>query len=480
MEEVDRNKIVYSVIGILVVLIIFFTLITFAASPVTLSSRISPTNASDSDNLIGYCNSSDGDNDSVAYYYIWYKDGIFNQSGVDGLSSKCYQESANISTSCGGLDTGSYNGSSNFSDGNWSTYSSGNNIFYVNYSKPNGIGSSNEIIYKSGTVDSSFNVSDYSDCSTQDMFRFKIETAVGPFSNVLSCDNGKGWFQIYSSGDHFLDQTYGYVYEEAMNWTLFNGSQYSQGTEYNVANLSSNITSSGENWTFSCLANDGLNNASSWVNSSVIISSSTSQISLSGGGGGGGTSKLYVGAVKTNSDLNVDVGGNKVISFQYSDNIYEVKIDEVKLGGDYMKFSLLEFGNEVFQINIDETRNFDLDEDGEYDISITLNGIGRSDADITFSIFEETVDTLVESCLSDWVCEVWSNCENGIRTRDCNDVSNCGSDFDKPSISESCEEVPELSVQDEKFDYILLTIIGLTSAVLIVGIYFFIKKVVLR
>ncbi len=51
-------------------------------------------------------------------------------------------------------------------------------------------------------------------------------------------------------------------------------SYFEQGTEINIANISSSITSSGQNWMLSCLANDGEMN-SSWMNSTdtTIINS---------------------------------------------------------------------------------------------------------------------------------------------------------------------------------------------------------------
>ncbi|MBU1030411.1 MAG: right-handed parallel beta-helix repeat-containing protein [Nanoarchaeota archaeon] len=56
-------------------------------------------------------------------------------------------------------------------------------------------------------------------------------------------------------------------------WANNSGDNYTQGVEVNVANVSDSLTSAGENWTLSCLANDGIFN-SSWLNSSIIIQSS--------------------------------------------------------------------------------------------------------------------------------------------------------------------------------------------------------------
>ena len=60
----------------------------------------------------------------------------------------CYQESANVSTACGGLDTGKYaftgtwQNPSNFIDGDWDTYGAPGGtgpVVYVNYTIPSGI-----------------------------------------------------------------------------------------------------------------------------------------------------------------------------------------------------------------------------------------------------------------------------------------------------------------------------------------------------
>jgi len=48
------------------------------------------------------------------------------------------------------------------------------------------------------------------------------------------------------------------------------GLNFTQGIEYNVANVSSSLMTKNENWTFACLAFDGEYN-SSWLNTSVVI-----------------------------------------------------------------------------------------------------------------------------------------------------------------------------------------------------------------
>ncbi|MGV8161935.1 MAG: LamG-like jellyroll fold domain-containing protein [Candidatus Nanoarchaeia archaeon] len=119
-------------------------------APVMNSSRILPTPAYTNDTLRGFCSANDADGDNVSYYWSWYKDGATNENGneVGSFNGMCYQETANVSTSCGGLSTGSYNSDGDWIypeyiyDGNWTTYafliSEVVSNVYVNYTKPSG------------------------------------------------------------------------------------------------------------------------------------------------------------------------------------------------------------------------------------------------------------------------------------------------------------------------------------------------------
>lgn len=41
-------------------------------------------------------------------------------------------------------------------------------------------------------------------------------------------------------------------------------------------------------------------------------------------------------------------------------------------------------------------------------------------------------------CQESWVCSGWKGCVNGLKKRTCMDENNCGTEIDKPVISESC------------------------------------------
>lgn len=44
-----------------------------------------------------------------------------------------------------------------------------------------------------------------------------------------------------------------------------------------------------------------------------------------------------------------------------------------------------------------------------------------------------------ETCKESWTCEPWRECVNGKKTRYCYDNNKCGTETDKPHLSENCE-----------------------------------------
>ena len=70
---------------------------------------------------------------------------------------------------------------------------------------------------------------------------------------------------------------------------------------------------------------------------------------------------------------------------------------------------------------------------------------------------EVTGEVISEFCIFNWECSGWSECLNGVQTRECTDANACGTDDGKPLVSQSCD-VPEpaetcsdeIKNQDEK------------------------------
>jgi len=194
---------------------------------------------------------------------------INNTPYGDSNSSLCYQEFANVSTSCGGLATGIYNCLGDWDatqicalsyDGVLITYGSyipppdGNASLFINYSKPiNALSSSLwQVKVSNPGVELFTNISIPTNCWNQDILQFKIVsyyfTATGGVNG--SCWDGSNWIELFDN----LGSGYAYseVYEEAMWWNMpiKNGS---------IETITANESLSPGNYTWYVNCTDGTN-----------------------------------------------------------------------------------------------------------------------------------------------------------------------------------------------------------------------------
>jgi len=241
--------------------------------PSISASTIYPLTADLYDDLIGACTASDGDDTQMSFYYKWFNGSNEYTNGSTGTNPYCYQETATLSTACGGLDTGEYftsgiTGAERMYDGDWSTgASTGNGYLYINYSKPSSATNLSlwQVKYQSSASEPvTINNTIYQDCWNQEplQLRIHLDGEIYPltYSHVYGhCYNGSTWRQIFFSG---VGPTF---YEEAMFWDL--GALKNVNEEHNISLLDYHNTAVGETWKFSCLAYDGTDN-STWYNSS--------------------------------------------------------------------------------------------------------------------------------------------------------------------------------------------------------------------
>ena len=164
-----------------------------------------------------------------------YSAGVGLELGFDGM---CYQEFANVSTSCGGLATGGYlnNGTwlgdwNTMIDGNFSTKTFDANggtasRLFINYTKPTGaLNSSLWFVKYGGSILTNFSI--HSDCWNQDVLQFLVNNSVSSpdTSHDFYCYDGNSWFDfnIGAVGLNF--------FEEAMWWDL-SGNVFSLNTTH--------------------------------------------------------------------------------------------------------------------------------------------------------------------------------------------------------------------------------------------------------
>lgn len=164
------------------------------------------------------------------YFKIPYNAVILNISfDIDGsFNYTCYQESANVSTSCGGLNSGIYYGGStpDWKDTDWNTSTSvsgGSERVSVLYKKPIGATNNSMWAMKSNWYNSNMSIPqacwNYSDNNiTMSIFRVGYGT-----TDSAQCLASTGYVGIVSSGisSHLL-------FEEGMTWNL-NRSAVDQG-----------------------------------------------------------------------------------------------------------------------------------------------------------------------------------------------------------------------------------------------------------
>jgi len=157
---------------------------------------------------------------------------LMNVSFYSGSSRWCYQETANVSTSCGGLSTGTYywtgawTGAENVIDENWTTYgssSSGYSYVYINYTKP--IYASNTSLWKLKVYDGTANYTIPSNCWQQSPLQFRVYSRWNDptGSSEGACWDGSSWSQLKFLSYGFSQSDYRGVWEEAMWWNITTG-----------------------------------------------------------------------------------------------------------------------------------------------------------------------------------------------------------------------------------------------------------------
>ncbi len=292
------------------------------SAPVVDNVNITPSLPYTADNLLGYCNASDSNSDNVTYYYEWYKDGVLNNSGNlvgscgdghtdngDGTctvtlrpdsagdltqlptaspdvahylnvdESSADDDSSFIASTLDGLGTPTARTTIKENsvvsyDSNMGLSSSYGTDSWTRNNRPSDNGA--WTITDVDALQIGLNVTDSVGNSETDIFNL-------PASNIptdSTVNNVVTYLRARTNTRGSTNVRATQVYAE-VTYTPTTA-YHLPGVEVNVNNLSSSLTSKGENWTFNCMAFDGTDNASVWLNTSVIIQNSLpEQVTLS-------------------------------------------------------------------------------------------------------------------------------------------------------------------------------------------------------
>jgi hypothetical protein len=131
---------------------------------------------------------------------------------------------------------------------------------------------------------------------------------------------------------------------------------------------------------------------------------------------------------------------NKEAKFIIDDEEHTIKINSVS---DDSVNLIIQSDPIQTDIKIGETKKFDLDNEGFYDIQVKLNGIKDGVPEIYVKKIHES------TCTENWNCENWNSCsEQGSQTRTCIDLSSCGTTKNKPATTQSCTYIEPQDISE--------------------------------
>ena len=182
----------------------------------------------------------------------YFRETEFNDSStsknISWFGGLCYQETANVATDCGGLDTGAYlisgawTSAENIYDGSWGTsghaQSSSTSFVFFNYTKP--YGALNSSLWQVKDYIGTDNLTIEQQCFNQNPLQFRINSSYLGYTK-WDCWNGTDYILLRDA----IGVNAEYVYEEAMIWDLgsYYKTEYIKGHQYDeIENVSVNVS----------------------------------------------------------------------------------------------------------------------------------------------------------------------------------------------------------------------------------------------
>lgn len=127
----------------------------------------------------------------------------------------------------------------------------------------------------------------------------------------------------------------------------------------------------------------------------------------------------------------VNIKENNSVGFKVGEEDHNIGINFIGL--DYVDITIQSEPIEL-RLKLNETKEIDLDNDGNYDIRIRLEGIKNGIPEI----FIKRVNNPI-TCSESWNCTSWTSCIEGTQSRECTDSNNCGTKNNKPLEEQTCD-----------------------------------------
>ena len=124
--------------------------------------------------------------------------------------------------------------------------------------------------------------------------------------------------------------------------------------------------------------------------------------------------------------VEVNLSEGSIVNFNFNSEDYSFKVD--KVSEDFMDLT----GDFEERLIKGDINNFDMNGDGRREISLFYEGLVDGKGVLRLEGFQDFI------CPENWNCTSWGSCINGERHRLCVDLNSCGTDFEKPSLVETC------------------------------------------
>jgi hypothetical protein len=122
--------------------------------------------------------------------------------------------------------------------------------------------------------------------------------------------------------------------------------------------------------------------------------------------------------------LSLTVRQADAISFKYNSLDYSLVINAV-----YDNSIEVMINSQKYTINTGQSKSIDLDKDSIIDLEINVDTIINKDTSLTIRRI---------SCIPDWYCGQFANCNNNMETRACEDLNKCKNPTFNPDLTRPC------------------------------------------
>lgn len=139
--------------------------------------------------------------------------------------------------------------------------------------------------------------------------------------------------------------------------------------------------------------------------------------------------------------VSAEIEEGKSVRFSIGEEEHNLVVDSVL---DDAVSITLQSNNFITTINLGETKKFDFEKDGVYDLSIKLEEVASGKSKLLLIRISEV-------CTEDWQCDKWSECENEEQTRVCEDLNECGTESNKPAELQACNVLVDCDSEGGSF-----------------------------